>query len=243
VFVLVMALCVSLAMAQTGAPAHTRAGSAEPCETSLALGINSSSGKTSFLNVSGGAKACTDNGKRRIDFETEIVASNRNGSTALNQWIDAAYEYRFARSWFGTLYMNEQADRDAGLESRIVLAPGAGYQMVPKWGVVALEAGITRTWENTQGAAPVDFPEYWSASQARWKISRVSTLTESLEFYARMSDTADHRWLSDTSLRFRLTERFSLRTSARVQWDNVPAFNYPKTTITTRTQLEYSFNR
>ena len=230
-------------MAQTQtSELHSRA-SNEPCDDEVSLGIASSQARTSFLDVSGGTKTCTDSDRKRLAFEGEIVSSSRSGSVSLQQSLAGTFEYRFARRWFATVEVNEEANRDIGIESRVSLAPGAGYQVSPRWGFFLIEGGFTRTWQNDIGSSPASFPEVWAGTKTRWKNSNGVSLTESLDFYAKTGDIADHHWFSNTELRFRLTERFSLKSTVRFQWDNVPAVHYPKTSVTTRTEFVYSFGR
>lgn len=240
---LIVALAVCRVVAQTSEPEPHSRTSGESCDNEVSLGISSSQGRSSFLDLSSGAKICTENDRRRWAFEGEIVSSSRNGSVILQQSADGNYEFRFARRWFWTFDLSEEANRDVGLESRVIAAPGLGYQISPRWGYFLVEGGFTRTWENDLAASPTSFPEVWGATRVTWRNRKGMSVTESLEFYAKTGDTANHRWFSNTELRFRITDRLSIRSTLRFQWDNVPALHYPKTSITTRTQFAYSFSR
>jgi hypothetical protein len=213
----------------------------ESCDNEMRLGMISERGRSSVLEFEGGGLLCRESSRRRWTLEAEAMSSTRNGSNVLSQSLDYGYEYRLAHGWYGVVNVSEEADRDIGLASRVLFAPGIGVDIRPWWGGFAAEAGLSRTRENNQGAPPRNFPEIWTATETRWKIRSGVVLREALSFYARTENTADHRWESRTSLSLKLIGRLSLETGVTFKWDNIPASQYPKTSIRTRTALKYSF--
>ncbi len=178
-----------------------------------------------------GAGVSADLNRRRDDDRITLkggyyYTENDSDATRDDQFLSGKYDYFFTKKLFG--YLNSRLDRDEikDLRLRSTGGLGLGYQWIETeiynfFG----EGGLS--YVNEDFKLDVDDETYAAGRAAYhfdwWLIKDLLQFNHNTEFLLGFEDTEDWLAISDGSLMWKWTDRWSFNAGVRFEYDNTPA--------------------
>lgn len=138
--------------------------------------------------------------------------------------------------------MDGRADRIAGINHRVSLAPSAGYYAVKNEDIsLSFEASPALIFENLVGTGSTTYLSLRFAENFRWKINEQASLQQKLEYLPRVSAFEDYVANFDLTLSTKITEKLSANITFQDFYRSVPAIGRKENDLRLLAGLGYTF--
>ncbi len=181
----------------------------------------------------------------RITLRGGYFYEEDNGEgTRDEQFVFGKYDYFFNQKMFG--YLNSRLDRDSikDLQLRTSGGVGAGYQFIENetWNIFS-ETGLSYVNEDFElDADDATYVAGRAAFHAGWWIVQEKLqFEEDAELLLGIEDIDDWFAISDSSLTWYWSERWSSQAALRYEYDNTPATGKKNWDLNVTLGLGYSF--
>ena len=223
----------ALVLAASTSGGADAAAPAKPWNTSVALGVNLTTGNSktlltqaSILSEFKGAENELRLGAVGNYGETEVTAADGEKQSDVNvQNARAFSEYRrrFGEKNYGYLNAEISHDRIADIDFRLVVGPGLGHSFIKTADVdLGADAGVAYIHDRNGDGSNKDNVALRLAQRYEQKLTATSKLWESIEYLPAFRDFGDYLLNSEIGAEAALNATLNLRVVAQDKFNNRP---------------------
>jgi putative salt-induced outer membrane protein YdiY len=212
-------------------------------QTSISLGLQTSSGESTYIALNSAIDWCEQYTHVESDMTANASVSQSEGSRIFDaegvdwpiRWTPVNRKNRF----FPMMHLWFEHGEVSGIDFRGAAGPGIGSHVIDNAKMrLTLEAGFARTIEKQ--IADSDYNTIFVEPTFRWNINKKVSLKNKVASSFNMENRDDIRLHSETDLNFQLTQMVSVSNSVIVDYDSDPVRGHRNTYVQTSINLSIS---
>jgi len=188
----------------------------------------------SFVQTGGNTDVTTFSGKNKLSHQfsenwsavwkaAALYGQTDNVKTADRYETDLRLDYAYSERTYAYASAGWLQDKFAGFDQRYWAGPGAGYRFLtgPRH-ILSSELGANYAREFYTDDTETDFVEGRAYAKYEYVFNDNVKFTQQLEYLQNFQSIDKYKLKSTTDLLTRLTDRFSIKASYEIRYDNQP---------------------